>query len=171
MLNEIGAEPPLRARRALVRRVFLDPRRSYVDDLLVANLKVDLAPDTAVGTDAAHVSVDGGQVLRTHSIDHLPVRRAHRHRDDVVNGSGRADAHALAAPRATGVLGIPIGADDDFCVVTPGLHIEDPEHLDILARANAARAEDARAHVVLDDRVVVALVAGTKRHAGPASRR
>ena len=167
MLHEVGAEASLHAGGPDVGRVLLDPWRADVDDGVVLHLEVDLAPDATVGADAAHRAIRCRHVLRPHVLPDLAVGRADGHRDDVVDGAGGADAHALAAPGAPGVLGIAVGADNDLGMVAAVGDVEDADDLDVLAGADAARAEDAGAHVVPDDRVAVALVAGAERHAGP----
>jgi len=77
--------------------------------------------------------------------------------------AGGADAHALAAPRAPGLVGIPVGADDDFGVLTAVADIEHAHDLNVLAGAHAARAQDAGGHVVADHRVAGPLVSRAQR--------
>src|SRR5205807_445251 len=82
-----------------------------------------------------------------------------------------ADAHALAAPRAPGLVGVAVGADDDLGVLTPLAHVQDSHDLNVLAGAHAARAQHAGAHVVANHRVAWALVAVAQRQVTPSGRR
>src|SRR3989454_9102710 len=71
----------------------------------------------------------------------------------------RAYPHTLAAPRAARLVRVAVRAHDDLGVLTPLAHVQHADHLDVLARPYAARAQDARAHVVPDHRVAGPLVA------------
>jgi hypothetical protein len=57
------------------------------------------------------------------------------------------------------VLRIAVGAYNDLRVIATMRDIEHTDDLNILARPDAPRAEDAGRHVVLNDRVAFALVA------------
>src|SRR3989454_10835608 len=70
----------------------------------------------------------------------------------------RAYAHTLAAPRAARLVRVAARAHDDLGVLAPLAHVEHADHLDVLARPHAARAQDAGAHVVSDHRVAGPLV-------------
>jgi hypothetical protein len=69
------------------------------------------------------------------------------------------------------VFRIPIRADDDLRVIAAIGDVEHADDLNILACTNAPRAENARRHVVLNDRVAIALVAGAKRESRAPDRR
>ncbi len=92
------------------------------------------------------------------------VRVRAREREDVVNRARRTHAHAFAAPRASRVFRVAIRADNDLRMIAAVGDVEHADDLDVLARANTSRAENARRHVMLDDRIAIALVAGAKRH-------
>src|SRR5262245_10089055 len=119
MQHEVRAEASLHTGRAVVRRVLLDPRTAHVDDFVVAYLEVDLTADAAIRTDGSDLPVGCGHVLGAHPIDRRAIGGANRHRDDVVNGARGADADALAAPRAAGVLRVAVSPNDDLRVVAP----------------------------------------------------
>ncbi len=156
MQHEVGAEPSLHAQRPLVRRHLLDPRTRHAHDVVAAHLQVHLASHAAVGADRAHHAL-----LVRHRVEaELRVRQ------HVVDRSRGADAHALAAPGAAGVLRIAVGPHDDVGIGAAPRHVEHAHHLDILASTHAARAEDAGAHVVQDHRVGEAVVAFSHRHGG-----
>ena len=152
MHREIETETPLHARRPDVGRGLLDPRAAHPLNVVAAHLEIDLAADAAVRAHAAHLAHRLAQRLRAHLGE----------RDDVVDRAGGAYAHALAAPRASRVIRVTICADDDLRVLAAIAGLEHAHHLNVLARANAARAQDARRHVVLDERVAFALVSGAQ---------
>src|SRR6478672_7386369 len=64
MLREVVAKPTLHARRSLIRRVVFDPRTLHVDHLFIFHLQIDLTANTAVGTYAAHGSIEYWQLCR-----------------------------------------------------------------------------------------------------------
>jgi hypothetical protein len=78
VLREVISEPTFHARRALIRRVLLDPWALHVDDLLVLHLKIDLASHAAVWTHAPNGAIENremcGDVTRDVSV--AGVRRA-----------------------------------------------------------------------------------------------
>jgi hypothetical protein len=58
---------------------------------------------------------------------------------------------------------VPIATDDDPCVRAAFGDVENPDFLNVLAGSNAARAEDAPAHVMLDHDVAGAFIARPER--------
>src|SRR5439155_5620980 len=121
----------------------------------------DLAPHTAVRAHRPDHTVRTADALRGEALlrHHLEDR------------AGGADAHALAAPGAPGLVGVAVGADDDLGVLTPLAHVQDSHDLNVLAGAHAARAQHAGAHVVANHRVAGALVAVAQRQVAPSGRR
>jgi hypothetical protein len=153
MLREVVTEASLHAGGALVRGVLLDPGRGHPHDLVVLHLQVELAADPAVGTDRADHLVGGAHRVRAETLLG----------DELEDGAGGTDPDALAAPGAAGVIGIAVAAHDDLGVLPPHAHVEHSHLLDVLAGPDAAGAEDAGAHVVLDHDVAGALVTGAER--------
>ena len=148
MLREIVAVPPLHAGRALVGRVLLDPGAGHAEDRVVADVEVHLAAHAAIRAHAADHALGRGDLGGEEPFAG----------EDLVDGTGRAHPDALAAPGAAGVVGVAVAADDDLGVLPPLRDVEDPDHLDVCARPDAAGAEDAGAHVVADHRVAGPLV-------------
>src|SRR6478736_365308 len=153
VLGEVVAEAPLHAGGALVRGLLLDPRRGDTDHLAPLRRHVELASDPAVGTDGAGDLLGGTDRLLAEALAG----------DELEDGTGGADADALAAPGAAGVIGVAVSADDDLGVAAAVPDVEDADLLDILARPDAAGAEDAVRHIVLDHRVAGALVPVAER--------
>ena len=87
------------------------------------------------------------------------------------DGSGGAYAYALAAPRTARLVGIAVGTDDDLGVLAPPRHVENADHLDVGARPDAPRTQDAGGHVVADHRVAGPLVAAAQREVAAGERR
>ena len=143
VLREVGAEAPLHAGAPLVGGVLLDPGRRDADHLAVLHVQVHLAADAAVGADRPGDGVRMPDRLRAEPL-------AGNHLED---GAGGADADALAAPGAAGVVGVAVAADDDLGVGAPLADVEHAHLLDVVAGADAAGAEDAERHVVLDHHV------------------
>ena len=85
-----------------------------------------------------------------------------RERENIVNRARGAYANALTAPCTACVLGITIGTDDDLRVVSAISDVKHANDLNVLACANAARAQNARGHVMLNDRIAIAFVAAAK---------
>src|SRR4029077_9440453 len=161
VLGEVVAEASLHAGGALVGTPLLDPGRGDPHDLAILHLEIDLAADAAVGTNRAG---DG-------------VRLPHRLRaeallgDELEDGAGGTDANALAAPGAAGVIRVAVAADDDLGRGPTLGHVQHADLLDVLAGSDAAGAEDAEAHVVLDHHVARPLVAGAEREVPPGPDR
>ena len=149
MHREIESEASLHARGSNVRGRLFYPGTLHALDVVAAHLEIELAADGAVRAHAAHLPHRLTQRLRPHL----------REWDDVVDRAGGAHAHAFAAPGAPGVLGIPVRADDDLGVLAAKAGLEHADHLNVLARAHAARAQNTRGHVVLNERIALAFVA------------
>ncbi len=113
-------------------------------------MQVHLAPDATVRADRPHHALWPEDLLRRKALfrHHLEDR------------PGGTDPDALAAPGAAGPVGVAIGPDDDLGVLTAEADIQDADDLDILARPDAAGAEDTGGHVVADHRIAGTLVAG-----------
>ncbi len=149
MLGKVVPEAALHAGRALIGGVELDIGRGDADDLVARDVQVHLAPDTAVWADRAD------RLVRMENLrGREPLARHH-----LEDRAGRADAHAFATPRAPRLVRVPVRSDDDLGVFAPLAHVEHADDLDVLARSDAARAQDAGAHVVPDHRVARPLVA------------
>src|SRR2546429_1364733 len=160
MFGEIVAEATLHARRALVGGVELDVGRGDAYDLVARDVQVHLTPDAAVGAHRPDRALRPADLLRRE-----PLPRHH-----LENGAGGAHTDALTAPGAARLVGIAVRAHDDFGVLAPLRHVQHADHLHVLARADAARAEDTGAHIVPDHRVARALVAVTQRQVAPPER-
>jgi hypothetical protein len=104
-------------------------------------------------------------------LDDLSVVRAHCHRQDVVNRASRTHTHALSTPSASSVFWIPVGTDDYLRVIAAIGDVEYSDDLDVFARSHAARAENARRHVVPNDEISIAFVAFSEREIVAARRR
>src|SRR5439155_18260492 len=70
----------------------------------------------------------------------------------------RAHPHALPAPRAPGLVRVTVRAHNDLRMLAALADVEHADHLYVLARPHAARAQDTGAHVVTDHGVARALV-------------
>jgi len=121
--------------------------------LVVGNVQVDLATDAAVRTNRADDFVRMADLL---GCEALP-------RHHLEDRARRTDANALPAPGAPRFVRVPVRTDDDLRVLAPEAHVQYADHLDVFARAHAARAEDAGRHVMADHRVAGALVARAQR--------
>ena len=153
VLREVVAEAALHAGGAHVRGVLLDPRAGHAHDRVVAHVQVHLTADAAVRADRAYHALGRRD---------LPVAEALAGQD-LVDGPGRAHPYALAAPGAGRVIRVAVPADHDLSVRSAQPHLEHADLLDVGARPHAARAQDARAHVVADHRVAGPLVAVAQR--------
>src|SRR5256885_687120 len=149
VLGKVVAEATLHAGRALIGSVELDVRRGDAHDLVAGHVQVHLAADAAVRADRAD------RLVRVeHLLGREPLARHH-----LENRAGRADPHTLAAPGAPRLVRVAVRPDDDLGVLASLAHVEHADHLDVLTRAHAARAQDARTHVVPDHRIAGPLVA------------
>jgi hypothetical protein len=92
-------------------------------------------------------------------------------RHDLEDRAGGADPNALAAPGAACLVGIAVGADDDLGVLAAESHVQHAHHLNVLARAHAARTQDAGGHVVPDHGIAGPLVARAQRQVAIEQRR
>ena len=161
VLGEVVAEATLHARRPLIRGVELNVGGRHAGDLPAGDVQVDLAADAAIGADGAHDPLGGADLLVGEALQGQGL-------EDRASGT---DAHALAAPRAAGLVGVAVGAHDDLRVLAAPRDIEHADHLDVDARPHAARAEDAGRHVVADHRIAGALVAAADRQIAAGERR
>ena len=161
MLREVVAEPSLHARRALIRSVQLDIGRRDPEDLVVGHVQVDLTPDTAVGAHGPDHAVRTADALRRKALL----------RHYLEDRTGGADAYALAAPGAAGLVRVAVGADDDLGVLSPLGHVQHSHDLNVFARAYTPRAQHAGAHVVANHRVAGPFVTVAQRQVAPARRR
>ena len=161
VLGKVVTEPALHARRALVGSVELDVRRGDAHDLVADDVQIHLAADAAVGADRAD------RLVRVEDLrGREPLARHH-----LEDRARRAYPHTLAAPRAARLVRVAVRAHDDLGVLTPLAHVQHAHHLDVLARPYAARAQDARAHVVPDHRVAGPLVAMAQHEVALPERR
>ena len=151
--REVVAEPALHAGRPLIGRVLLDGGRGDPHDLVALDVDVELAADAAVGADAADDLVGVADGLGAEALLG----------DELEDGTGGADADALAAPSAAGVVRIAVAADDDLRVLAPHAYVEHADLLNIFAGPHAAGAKDTGAHVVLDHHVARPLVTFAER--------
>src|SRR2546430_9972456 len=87
------------------------------------------------------------------------LRREALLRHHLEDRSGGTDPDALAAPGAPGLVWVAVRSDDDLGVLTTEADVQHADDLDVLARPDAAGAEDAGGHVVADHRIPRALVA------------
>ena len=153
MLREVVAEAALDAGRALVRRVQLDVGGGDAEHLVVGNVEIHLAADAAVRTHGANDLVRAADLLRGEA---LPGH----HLED---GAGGAHPYAFAAPGTPRLVGVAVRADDDLRVLAAPADVEHADDLNVLARPDAARAQDTGGHVVADHRIAGTLVARAKR--------
>src|SRR6185503_20692645 len=118
-------------------------------------VQVDLAPNPTVGTHRPHDAIGRGDHLASET---LPG-------DHFEDGVGGTDANALAAPGATGVIGITIAAHDDLGVRPALTDVQHAHFLDLVARPHATGAEDAERHVMLNHHVAGTFIpfAGAQR--------
>src|SRR5438132_10981513 len=85
--------------------------------------------------------------------------------------TGGADAYALPAPGAAGLVRVAVGADDDLGVLSPLGHVQHSHDLNVFARAYTPRAQHAGAHVMANHRVAGPCVALAQRQVAPAPPR
>ena len=99
------------------------------------------------------------------------LRREPLPRHHLEDGTGGTDTNAFPAPGAARLVRIAVGTDDDLGVLAAESDVQHTDDLNVLAGADAARAEDACRHVVADHRVAGALVARTQRQVTSVDRR
>src|SRR5438128_11620361 len=161
VLGKVVAESAFDAGGALVGSVELDVRRGDAHGLAAGEVQVHLAADAAVRADRADRLVRMADLLWRE-----PLARHH-----LEDRTRRAYPHTLAAPRAARLVRVAVRAHDDLGVLAPLAHVEHADHLDVLARPYAARAQDARAHVVPDHAVAGPLVAMAQHEVALPERR
>src|SRR5947208_3264950 len=139
----------------------VDIGRRDPEDLVVGHVQVDLTPDTAVGAHGPDHAVRTADALRGKALL----------RHYLEDRTGGADAYALAAPGAAGLVRVAVGADDDLGVLSPLGHVQHSHDLNVFARAYTPRAQHAGAHVVPNHRFAGPFVTVAQRQVAPARPR